>query len=77
MTKPRSAKRTEEVAHKIELVQGVEGMCVYMNDFRIVGPKPWGGGTCIRSWSLSKADLETAINMWEPPPPLRAKRRKK
>lgn len=30
---------------KVTVVSGVEGKSVYLDDFRIVGSKPWGGGT--------------------------------
>lgn len=29
---------------KITIVQGVEGKSCYINDRRVCGPKPWGGG---------------------------------
>lgn len=29
---------------KITFVQGVEGKSCYINDYRVCGPKPWGGG---------------------------------
>lgn len=35
---------------KVEMVQGVEGMAIYVNDYRICGPKPWGGGRVVRKW---------------------------
>ena len=30
---------------KIEVIKGVEGYAVYIDDYRMVGSKPWGGGT--------------------------------
>lgn len=50
-----------EKLHKLELINGVEGDSVYLNDFRIAGPKPWGGGTTLKSWKVSTKDLETAL----------------
>jgi len=35
---------------KIEIINGVEGMCVTINDTRIAGNKPWGGGKIVNSW---------------------------
>lgn len=32
---------------KIQIVQGVEGKSCYINDYRVCGPKPWGGGKVI------------------------------
>lgn len=39
---------------KIELISGVEGNSLYLNDTRIAGSKPWGGGKVIESWNISK-----------------------
>jgi len=33
----------------IEIVSGVEGNSLYINDYRVAGPKPWGGGRVIAS----------------------------
>lgn len=30
---------------KFEVVSGCEGPSLYVDDVRIAGPKPWGGGT--------------------------------
>lgn len=35
---------------KFEVVRGVEGCCLALDDTRIAGPKPWGGGTVIHAW---------------------------
>lgn len=37
---------------KIEVIQGPEGPCLSINDYRVCGPKPWGGGTVIVSWTV-------------------------
>ena len=29
---------------KIKLVSGCEGSCICINNYRIAGSKPWGGG---------------------------------
>ena len=39
----KSKKITKKI-HKICIVDGVAGTAIYLNDFRIAGPKPWGGG---------------------------------
>lgn len=46
---------------ELKYVQGVEGNSIYLNDFRIAGPKPWGGGKVLRQWKVTLADLERAI----------------
>ena len=35
---------------KFEVIRGVEGCCLALDDTRIAGPKPWGGGTVIHTW---------------------------
>ncbi len=35
---------------RIDIVKGVEGLSLYINDYRVVGPKPWGGGKFIKTW---------------------------
>ena len=56
-TTPLSA----EERYPIEIIQGVEGFCIGLNNYRIAGPKPWGGGTVVKRWDVSLADLGRAI----------------
>lgn len=35
---------------RIDIVKGCAGICVYIDDVRVCGPKPWGGGECIASY---------------------------
>lgn len=46
---------------EIEVVKGVEGHCIYINNYRVAGPKPWGGGQTVLSWRASLKDFETAL----------------
>lgn len=46
---------------KIEIVSGVGGYSVYINDTRVAGPKPWGGGTCVKSWLVDKDSISQAV----------------
>ena len=39
---------------KVEGIRGVEGCCLVLDDTRIAGPKPWGGGTVIHAWETNK-----------------------
>ena len=39
---------------KFEVIRGAEGCCLALDDTRIAGPKPWGGGTVIHAWETSK-----------------------
>lgn len=39
---------------KFEVISGVEGCCLALDDTRIAGPKPWGGGTAIHAWETGE-----------------------
>lgn len=39
---------------RFEVIRGVEGCCLALDDTRIAGPKPWGGGTVIHAWETDK-----------------------
>lgn len=56
MSETLSAER-----YPIEIIQGVEGLCIGLNNYRLVGPKPWGGGTVVKRWHVSLAELGKAI----------------
>jgi hypothetical protein len=45
----------------VRLVDGVEGQCVVVNDYRICGPKPWGGGTTNKQWKTTKESVLRAF----------------
>lgn len=45
----------------LTVVRGVSGLCVYLNDYRIVGEKPWGGGTITNTWKVSLKDIVRAL----------------
>jgi hypothetical protein len=46
---------------KIMYVRGVEGNSIYLNDYRIVGPKPWGGGQIIQEWDVDPKSIYYAM----------------
>lgn len=35
--------------------------CAYLNDHRIVGGKPWGGGTTLKAWDTSLREVIRAF----------------
>ena len=37
-----------------EVIRCVEGCCLALDDTRIAGPKPWGGGTVIHAWETDR-----------------------
>lgn len=36
----------------VEVISGVEGPCLALDDTRIAGPKPWGGGRVVHSFKV-------------------------
>jgi hypothetical protein len=38
-----------------EVVRGAEGDCLLLDDTRICGPKPWGGGAVTKTFHTDKA----------------------
>ncbi len=46
---------------RLTILKGVEGYCITLDDFRIAGPKPWGGGTIIQEWEVSRALIYQAL----------------
>lgn len=46
---------------RVEIVAGTEGKALYINDYRVAGPKPWGGGKVIVSFNVLQKELECAL----------------
>lgn len=46
---------------EIAVVSGVEGPSIYINNYRVAGPKPWGGGKITQEWKAHKEDILRAI----------------
>ena len=51
----------EERTYNILFMAGVEGDSAYINDYRVAGPKPWGGGRVKWEGKLRLRDLSSAI----------------
>ena len=47
----------------IDIVSGVEGHSIYINDVRVAGPKPWGGGNRVHHFLVDVKDIEEALNL--------------
>ena len=47
---------------EIDLVWGCEGDCLVMNNYRIAGPKPWGGGKTKKTFHTTEGDLLAAYS---------------
>jgi hypothetical protein len=35
--------------------------CVYLNDYRVAGGKPWGGASDMKTWPVTMTDLANAV----------------
>lgn len=40
--------------------------CVYLNNFRIAGGKPWGGGDVVAEFDVTADDLRQAVGAADP-----------
>jgi hypothetical protein len=58
------SRRVSQIV-KIDLIQGVEGFALYIDKYRVAGPKPWGGGTSIHSFEVRRNDM--IIALWGKP----------
>lgn len=47
---------------KVELVNGCEGKSIYINDYRVAGSKPWGGGRTEQTWVADKKRVIQALD---------------
>lgn len=47
---------------KVELVNGCEGKSIYVNDYRVAGSKPWGGGSTETTWVVDKKRVIKALD---------------
>lgn len=45
----------------IVVIRGVEGPSLYINNFRVAGNKPWGGGDVIAEWNVADDDLRNDL----------------
>ena len=52
---------TREKNIEICTISGCEGECVALNQYRIAGPKPYGGGRVVKRWNTSLHDISNAL----------------
>lgn len=46
---------------RITVVRGVEGMALYINDYRVAGPKPWGGGEIVFQFEADPKHIDIGL----------------
>ena len=47
----------------VEQVHGCEGDCLVMDENRVAGPKPWGGGRVVKKWLLDRRQVEEIVKI--------------
>jgi len=57
MNMPKFERSNADEKIRIEIIAGVEGDCLSINDYRVCGPKPWGGGIVKKQWRVRRGDL--------------------
>lgn len=45
----------------IDEIRGCEGNCITINDYRVSGPKPWGGGVVVKNWIANVDDVIASL----------------
>lgn len=59
MGKPKKKDKPKLIVeHKATVVAGPEGPSLYIDDYRVSGPKPWGGGKILYEFQFDSEDLE-------------------
>lgn len=48
------------------MIAGVEGNSICINNYRVTGPKAWGGGRIIKSWNAESDDIAESIRHLTP-----------
>ena len=45
----------------IKIISGVEGKSLYINDRRVSGSKPWGGGKLLHEFDISLKEFQRSL----------------
>lgn len=51
----------------LELISGPAGNALYLDNHRVAGPKPWGGGRTIWQGSAKRSEVMIALGIPAPP----------
>ena len=54
--------KTKRMPLTFTIIQGPEGPSLYLNTYRIAGPKPWGGGKVLYEWTIEGEEFFDALN---------------
>lgn len=47
----------------VEVIEGVEGKSLVIEDRRVAGPKPWGGGRVALRFNVEVDDIKLALSL--------------
>lgn len=61
--KKEKAIVTDNEKVKVEIVNGCEGKSIYIDDIRVAGSKPWGGGYTEKMWMVDKKNILKAFGI--------------
>lgn len=50
----------------VEIVRGPDGDALYIDNHRVAGPKPIGGGKIVREWKVKLSELRIALGIPAP-----------
>lgn len=53
-------RKKRKLSHSAHVVEGATGLALYINDYRVAGPKPWGGGNIVHTFAITDEDLAAA-----------------
>lgn len=65
MTHPAQVTREELEKFEVHVsgVFGASGLCLYLNDYRVAGGKPWGGGTSVFEKTFKLGDYPELMQL--------------
>lgn len=62
-------KNNTKKQHTVCVIVGAEGYCLAINNTRMLGPKPWGGGTVLVEWKVTEERRKEIIEELKQPEP--------
>ena len=58
---PRPRRKVQEKQVLLTIMRGVEGLAIYVQNYRVAGNKPWGGGKVIAEWKVPTTRVREAL----------------
>lgn len=51
----------KDIKVKVWLIKGPMGLSICLDQHRVCGPKPWGGGEMVQEWTIPLKELEYVV----------------